>query len=271
MSFMIILREAINKMIGGAMRFKYLVDLDASKLNLAGQELREKKEDLYQKICSDLDSQRISILKGKNRESPLTNAVLNFYDLSARRKNSQVEISDSGGDNGTPSKLVEAIDNLWEGISQPTLAFLMNDYNQVNPESLEYGDVRGELENPTVNRAQEDSRSFMLKWTASLLGLVGGGAIAAMYNPLIGIPIVIGSGIQAQDSIKTMIASHNYEKQDNFIHAKEFRNLLHCARNTDKYMNEEIDLTPPGRPIALGSSGEMEEEAIEIAKKLKIE
>jgi len=34
-------------------------------------------------------------------------------------------------------------------------------------------------------------------------------------------------------------------------------------------MNEEIDLTPPGRPMALGSRGEMEEEAAEIAKKLK--
>jgi len=219
-------------MIGGARTFKYYVDLERFKLNLAGQELKDKKFDTYQEICFDLGTQRISISKGGEGKSPLTNAVLNFYDLSIKRKNSdKIEVLESRSDNGTPDNLIGIIDNLWEGISHPTLGFLRPDHKEINSENLEYNGVREELSDKSMKYTSRDAGAFIVKSSLSLTGLTFGPFIV---YPQIGIPVTILGAIGFYDSLREYIVRCKYEKKDRFLHEKEFRKLFHCARDTDK-------------------------------------
>jgi len=123
-----------------------------------------------------------------------------------------------------------------------------------------------------MNYVQKNPMICGLKIGAAGLGLIVGTiskiGIAA-DNHLIGIPLTIASGLLVYDSAKQMVACNKHDKKENFIHEKEFRNLLYSAQQTDKYMTKNIDLTPPGKPMMLGGRGKLEEEAIEMRKKLK--
>ncbi len=254
-------------MIGGAVTFNYYVRLDKYKLNLAGQELKEKKSENYEKICSELDNRCLCIVNGEKKNPSLSNAVLNFYDIFTKRKNSdKIRVLENNGSKGSPDRLVDIIDGLWDGISHLTTAFLMQTHQELNKGVLNYNDVREELRDKSMKYVSRNIGVFIVKTPISAVATILG---PFAVNRSIGLPIATVGALVLYDSIRQFIAYCKHDEKGNFVHEKEFRKLLHCARETDKYMTKDIDITPPRRPMALGGIGELEKEAIEIRKKLK--